>query len=55
MAIGAESGRQFSVPQQLVKHLPAVVFRLGQLNTRLLAQGVEQAGRFYGVPDSRSH
>ena len=44
MGIGAEPGRKLSAPQQLVKHLPAVVLRLGQLHTRQLAQGFQRIG-----------
>jgi hypothetical protein len=41
MGIFAEPGRDLPTPQQLVKHLPAVVLRLGQLHARLLTKGIE--------------
>ena len=44
MGIGAEPGRQLSAPQQLVKHLPAVVLRLSPLHATLLAQGFQRVG-----------
>jgi hypothetical protein len=55
MGIGAEPGRQLSVTQQLVKHLPAVVLRRGQLHARLLAQGFEQGGGFCNLLDGCAH
>jgi hypothetical protein len=41
MGICAERGRDLPTPQQLVKHLPAVELRLGQLHARLLTKGIE--------------
>jgi hypothetical protein len=35
MGIGAEPGWSFTAMQQLVKHLPAVVLRLGTLKAAL--------------------
>jgi hypothetical protein len=55
MDIGAKPGRQLSAPQQLMKHLPTVVHRLGQLHARLLAEGFQQGGGFCSVLDGRAH
>jgi hypothetical protein len=41
MDICAEPGRDLPTPQKLLKHLPAVVLRLGQLHARLLTKGIE--------------
>ena len=41
MGICAEPGRDLPTPQQLVKHLPAVVLWLGQPHARLLTKGIE--------------
>lgn len=40
----AAAGRQLTITQQLLKHLPAVVPRLSQLHAGLPAEGLQQGG-----------